>query len=756
MDHEPENLLGKKRNNPNNGNISDDNLNNNNNKKYEELINIKKDEIKMLIDIDNENKKIEIKNNINNIDKEKEKEKEKIDNQIKEKQNKEKNIIFETKNINEENVESNKNKDNKMNNDDLSLYEATSFNSKNSDDKKKVKRKRGKEKSKEDMNKYINKLKSNQKEREKNIEKGYKQFCETKYEPDIFWLIIILILDNLLKSFDKFPEDYSYYVYNNLRGIKTCKEFVTLIKDPPKNEKLYGEALLLFNERNNQFINVAKKYGIATLQKYITLINNNNLNNNINNNHLSNTPTNNTSNNNPNNNIKNNPNNNIKNNPNNNIKNNPNNNINNNPINNNVQNNNNQNNNNTNNTNNANNTQNNDLQNNINFNKLREEYKLELFTSSLIYSLLVRNEKEQEKYEKKDKNSIIQTKFEILNFNVQEESMMGIITGIKFYNNITEINLSGNIMGPKSLFWLGSIFKTNPNIRILDLTRCGIDNDCLYLFYEGTKFQNENLNTEQLNLDRLNLKDNNQITDIKNDQFEHPLGLILSKFKLKWLNLTNAKLGNSGVCKFLKTYLNLMEQNKIYMENLILICNNFFNESCLDILGDILIQKDKCTLKNLILSKNTISTFPEGTSDQINHFDKFMKSVAISNLKELFLISCGIGKNKNDIQILYDMLCQNKSLISLRLFGNEINNMEDFTKILGIFSQYNNGLKNNTMKSLDLSKNSCNIKITEQFLDLIDKLKLEYLDINQNTMDANEKETFRKRTNELNDIKIIY
>ena len=683
-------LLGKKTTRPDTEINYSDNLNSTK-KQYEIIKN--GDEIKMLIDKEIEKKKIEIKKDINNIDKEKD------NNQIKEK-----NILFETKK-NEENVESNKNKDNKNNNDDLN----SEYNSINSiDDTKKVKKRRVKDKTKEDMKKYIIKLKTNQKEKDKMLDKGYQSFKELKYEPDIFWLIVILILDCLLKNFEKFPEDYSYYVYNNLRGIKTCKEFITLIKDPPKNEKLYEEALLLFNERNNTFINIAKKYNINTLQRYINMINNTNLNNNINNN-----------NNNPNNNNQNN----------------------------NAQN--------INNINNVNNIQNNNNPNNINFNKLREEYKLELFTSSLIYSLLVRNEKEQEKYEKKEKNSF-QTKFEILNFNVQEESMMGIITGIKFYNNITEINLSGNIMGPKSLFWLGSIFKTNSNIRVLDLTRCNIDNDCLYMFVEGTKFQNENLNIEQLNLDRLNLKDNNQITDIKNDQFEHPLGLILGKFKLKWINLTNAKLGNSGVIKFLKAYLNLMKQNKIFMENLIFICNNFGNESCLDILSDILIQKDICTLKNLILSKNTISTFPEKSTDQINHFDKFMKSVAISNLKELFLISCGIGKNKNDIQILYDMLCQNESLISLRLFGNEISNMEDFTKILGIFSEYNNGIKNRTMKSLDLSKNSCNIKITEPFLDLIDKLKLEYLDINQNTMDANEKETFRKRTNELNDIKIIY
>ena len=681
---------------------------------------------------------------------------------------KEKNIKDENKKVNETineekiqnkdkinflavNIESNKNIENKNNNDDMALETISEINSKNSQDPKKTKKKRVKEKTKEENNKYILKLKSNSKEREKLLNKGFKQF--TGYEWDIYFYLIMLITETSLNNFKDFNEDYSYYVYNNLRGIRTSKEFNNIIKNPPNNEKLYEEAFLLFNERNLQFLNIAKKYNIKNLQFYINNknnINNNNLN--VNANTTNNTPA--SSQNNSTDKTTNNPTERITQAPATNNTNNANNN-------NNTSNANTNNNNNDNNANNTNNPNNNNFNNNnpnINkiFNNLREEYKLELFTSSLINNLLIRNEKEQEKYEKRDKNSIIQTKFEILNFNILEDSMMGIITGIKFYTNITEINLSGNIMGPKSLFWLGSVFKTNSNIRVLDLTRCNIDNDCLYMFVEGTKYKNENINNEQLNLDRLNLKDNNQITDTKNDEFEHPLGLLLEKFKLKWLNLTNAKLSNNGVCKFLKVYLNLMKQNKIFMENLILICNNFQNESCLDILGDILELKDICTLKNLILSKNLISTIPEGTIKPVNYFAKFMKSVANSNLKELFLISCGIGKNRNDIEILYDMLCQNKSLVSLRLFGNEINNMEDFTKILGIFSEYNNGLKNNVMKSLDLSKNSCNIKITEQFLELIDKLKLEYLDINQNTMDPTEKETFRKRTNELNDIKIIY
>ena len=204
-----------------------------------------------------------------------------------------------------------------------------------------------------------------------------------------------------------------------------------------------------------------------------------------------------------------------------------------------------------------------------------------------------------------------------------------------------------------------------------------------------------------------------------------------------------------------------MKENKIYLENLILICNDFYNEECLSLLGEIIGQKNICPLNNLILSKNLVSTPAPNSSDKTNHFEIFMKKVAQSNLKELFLISCGIGKKENneennDIQILYDMLCQNKSLNTLRLFGNEISNMKDFSYILGIFSEYNNGLKNNTLKSLDLSKNSCNIKVDNEFLQLIEKLKLEYLDINQNYMQSNEKERFRNVTNELNNIKIIY
>ena len=601
------------------------------------------------------------------------------------------------------------NEDLTLNNNLISFTEESfDTNSKN----KKTKKRRIKERKKEDLEKFINKIKkTNIKDKDKILSDGLKEFIDQKYEWDIFYLIILLIIESELQNFKEFPEDYTYYVYNNLRGIKTSKEFVNIMKSPPDNKKLYEEIKLLNEERNRIFLKAAEIYNIKTFENYKKSLNNNpNANNNPNVNFNPNTNTNN----------------------------------------------------NTKETHSTSNTTgetNNNINTTVNksleiFNSLREDLKIEIFTAALTYSSLIRNEKEQERFDK-DFKKTENIKFEVLNFNLGEDSMMSILTGIKFYNNLSDINLSGNMMGPRSLFWLGSIFKTNPNLQTLDLSRCAIDNDGLYMFLEGTKFTNENLNNEQFKLSRLNLKDNNQITDVTNGLFEHPLGLILRKFQLKWLNLTNAKLKNTGTYKFLKVFLELMKEKKVYMENLILICNDFCNQDCLSLLGEIIEHKDICPLKNIILSKNLIST-PPSVESNTNFFEIFMKKVAQSNIKELFLINCGIGKNENDIQILYDMLCENKSLISLRLFGNEISKMEDFSKILGLFSEYKNGLKNNTLKSLDLSKNSCNIKINEEFLQLIEKLKLEYLDINQNTMDPSEKDTFRNRTNELNDIKIIY
>ena len=164
--------------------------------------------------------------------------------------------------------------------------------------------------------------------------------------------------------------------------------------------------------------------------------------------------------------------------------------------------------------------------------------------------------------------------------------------------------------------------------------------------------------------------------------------------------------------------------------------------------------------KDLKKYKNNISNIPQSEKNEksINYFAKFMDKIAKSkNLKELLLLKCNIGKNKNDVDILCKMLEENQNLESLRMFDNSISDFDDFIKILNIFSEYkNNELKNKTLKSLDLSKNFCNIRINDDFLNMIDYLNLEYLDINQNPIEEKEKEIFRKRTNALEKIKIIY
>ena len=120
-----------------------------------------------------------------------------------------------------------------------------------------------------------------------------------------------------------------------------------------------------------------------------------------------------------------------------------------------------------------------------------------------------------------------------------------------------------------------------------------------------------------------------------------------------------------------------------------------------------------------------------------------MKCIELSQLNELFLLNCNIGNDVNDLNIIYEMLRKNKSLTSIRLFGNKICDSNYFAKILGIFSDYNKPLENEVLTNLDLSKN-------------IEKLNLKYLDINQNYMKDDEKEIFMKKTFELTNIRIIY
>ena len=404
-----------------------------------------------------------------------------------------------------------------------------------------------------------------------------------------------------------------------------------------------------------------------------------------------------------------------------------------------------------------------------NFNNLTKDEKEEIFLAGLIYLSFENMKKEEEKFDTSinqencdNKENAI--KIELQNFNLKESSTLVLISGIKFVTHIIELNFSGNELTPKACFWIGTFFKYNRhNVKLLSLERCSLTNLCLYMFVIGATFSSDNLNEEKIYLEKLILKDNDNIKD-ENIFNEYPLSLIMEKFLIKNLNLYNTKIGNNGLKKLCETFLKLLNNQNgnekfFILQNLNLYNINLKNEDSLDLLGDVLIHKQS-TLEILILTKNLI-TSPQsqnlGNTPIPIFFKKFMGKIAESKtLKELLLLKCEIGKNKNDIEILCQMLEKNKTLESLRMFDNLINDEEAFLKILKLFSEYKNELKNKTLKSLDLSKNHCNIKVSEDFLNLIEKLNLEYLDINQNTMDEKEKEIFRKRTNALEKIKIVY
>ena len=403
------------------------------------------------------------------------------------------------------------------------------------------------------------------------------------------------------------------------------------------------------------------------------------------------------------------------------------------------------------------------------YNDLKKDEQEEIFVASLIDCSFEKMKKIEEDFDTsinknidKNINKNYEIKIEAQNFNFQESSLIAFFSGIKFNNNIKEINLNGNELTPKSCFCLGNLFKYHKHLDKLSLMRCNLNNLCLKLFVIGATHNNEDLNRKPIYIDHLILKDNDQINDEDNNN-EYSLSLIIEKFVIKKLNLANNKIGGNGLKKICRTFLKLLndDDKNIALENLNLFNIGIQNEESLELLGDV-ISHDKSIIKTLILTKNNITIIPQSEKNDKpsnhNYFSKFMDKVAISkNLKELLLLKCNIGKNNSDVDILCNMLEKNKNLESLRMFDNSISDYNDFIKILKIFSEYKeNILKNKSLKSLDISKNYCNIRIDDEFLNMIDYLNLEYLDINQNPIDEKQKEIFRKRTNTLEKIKIVY
>ena len=348
---------------------------------------------------------------------------------------------------------------------------------------------------------------------------------------------------------------------------------------------------------------------------------------------------------------------------------------------------------------------------------------------------------------------------EIINNGLTDLSLQILLSAVKFKNNIIHLNLSSNPIKTRVAYILGTVLRYNTKIVILDVSRCSLDDRCIFSIADGANLLDEN-NKNQLSLERISFKDN-PFTNNSDESLEK---ILLNCPNLKWLNLTNIKLGNIGACKLFNMLLNNME-SFINLKVLLMIGNGIYNENCLEILSNVL-KNEKCGIKTLNLSKNPIGKFNENNSEKINFLKILLESFKNKNnekgnksVTELMFLSCDLSVDyTNDI---CEMLCNNNTLTKINFYGNNFSNQEDFEKILTIFSNYDGkkgiDFRNNTLKSLDLSKNGCSLNITDEFLKIFDGLNLEYLDIDQNQMNQDQKEKFKEATNKLSEkIKIIY
>ena len=263
--------------------------------------------------------------------------------------------------------------------------------------------------------------------------------------------------------------------------------------------------------------------------------------------------------------------------------------------------------------------------------------------------------------------------------------------------NLTNLNLSDNKLTEKSWKNLGELLINLNKLTWLNISSNKIHNkDAEDFFNIYKEILEEELNSLIMNSNssiiNSNINNNFNLGNININQSNNLSNLSLSNYSPKTIN---------------------------NLETLILIDIGNSSESCLRILGDI-IKLPKCGIKSLILSKNSL-----GSGQNLNDMIYFLESLKQNkSIIELYMLSCNI--ESNIANKIYEMLKENKCIENLVLYDNKINEQFIFLKILSLFSDLkeNNGIINNIMKVLDLSKNNCRIKIDDCFLNIIEELKI--------------------------------
>ena len=103
----------------------------------------------------------------------------------------------------------------------------------------------------------------------------FEKFIEKK-EYDFFLFALMKYVSRILSDNKLFKDDYTNYIYNNLKALLNSKELDDILKKVAynkENEFLFMEFLKFSNLRWEKFIEFGIKYKIDLLENYLDSIN---------------------------------------------------------------------------------------------------------------------------------------------------------------------------------------------------------------------------------------------------------------------------------------------------------------------------------------------------------------------------------------------------------------------------------------------------------------------------------------------------
>jgi hypothetical protein len=369
-------------------------------------------------------------------------------------------------------------------------------------------------------------------------------------------------------------------------------------------------------------------------------------------------------------------------------------------------------------------------------------------------------------------SSFLFVKFESLReldltqYYVMNENFLPIFAAIRLNTQITRIILNSNKLGEEGAWHLGRLLTYNKNIQELDISINLLSDDALKALVLGLNLKKDshyklgfNIQLEkstQTSLVKLSLFNNSLLTS---NSGKHIANILEVSPNLKTLNISKINLEDQGFSDIVKRICIFREfkELKSKLETIIAYNTKLRSESMYSLAQ--CLKHPNCPISSLTLSDNKLETAA---------LKNFFASLTDNKcLKELNLTNCEIGNDL--IEDICELLEKNRTLENFVLYNNKIDSQISFEKILSRvsshrdepvcnfldtfslendYTQFNsireglldipcqesnfNQIKKISLKHLDLSKNKCKIDLTRKFIDLINKIQLQTLDISQN------------------------